>query len=54
MRKGTNKSPREDKISYNRTEVSNRRLYSSKKDFAKIPAYTTVDDEEYFFEVEDF
>ncbi len=54
MRKGINKSPREDKNANNRLNIVTRRLYSSKKDFAKIPVSTTVDDEEYFFEVEDY
>ncbi len=53
MRKNVNKSMRGDKMTVN-PGISKRRFLTSKSDIAKIPVFTPVDDEEYFFEVEDF
>lgn len=52
MRKSTNKHPREIKIS--RENTVKKSLNPSQKILDKIPVYSVVDDEEYFFEVEDF
>jgi len=54
MRKAINKTPRGDKSEGKSSGFANKRILASKKNITIIPAYTTVDDEEYFFEVEDF
>jgi hypothetical protein len=54
MRKTINRIPREDKKSATPITTSGKRLGASKFENARIPVFTVVDDEEYFFEVEDF
>lgn len=54
MRKELSKSPREEKRSFSRSNIAGRHLNPSSKYFAQVPVFTGVDDEEYFFEVEDF
>jgi hypothetical protein len=54
MRKAISKISREDKKSEIRSNDSGRRLKTSKYNIARLPVFSVVDDEEYFFEVEDF
>jgi hypothetical protein len=53
MRKTINRIPREDKNSATLSTTSGKRFGTAKYDVARIPVFTVVDDEEYFFEVED-
>jgi hypothetical protein len=54
MRKEIIKSPRGDKSTGIRSGIPSKRIFVSKKDFTRIPVFNPVDDEEFFFEVDDF
>jgi hypothetical protein len=54
MRKEINKSLRGNKRTETKADVSKRRASASRKDLTMVTAFNSVDDEEYFFEVEDY
>ena len=54
MRKETFKMAKEDTRILEHTLPIGKHSYSSMHEFKNIQAFNTVDDEEYFFEVEDY
>lgn len=54
MRKEQNKFPKTKHLPQNPSEYLNRCSFPSNIATSQIPVFKGVDDEEYFFEVEDF
>ncbi len=54
MRKVSNKSPKEERRLNDRFNFSIKRINPTSANFVQIPVFSSIDDEEYFFEVEDY
>lgn len=54
MRKVMKKQPKEEKRLNKRPSFSNKKLNILNSNFIQIPVFSSIDDEEYFFEVEDY